>query len=637
MTSDMRRSSWTRRSSENWIGVLITMALLLPVMAGADEEADELAEYIRASYTKYEHQIPMRDGVQLFTAVYVPKADTTDYGMMLIRTPYSVSPYGVDNYPRRLGPSEIFAREGFIFVEQDVRGRYMSEGEFIEMTPHQINKSSLDVVDESSDAYDTIEWLVKHVPNNNGKVGMYGVSYPGFYAAAGMIDAHPALVAASPQAPIADLFRGDDSYHNGAFMLAANFGFFTFFEKHEEPQRPRERVDFDFKTKDGYQFYLDMGPLVRADSLYFHGENPYFTESLDHATYDDHWQARSIDRFIDDVPPAVMTVGGWFDAEDLAGPFKVFRAVEKSGNKANHLVMGPWSHGGWHWGDGNELGDVRFHVKTSEYFRDEVEFPFFNHHLHGEGDSDLPKALVFQTGTNQWRRYDQWPPKKVRPRTLYFGEAGALSFEVPSDDAAIDTWVSDPARPVPFTERITTWVPRSYMVADQRFAAKRTDVIVYQTEPLEEDLAIAGPITPQLWVTTTGTDADFVVKLIDVYPDDYPDIEPNPARVVMGGYQQLLRGEPMRAKFRHDLTNPEPMEPGELTLLEFEMPDVCHVFRRGHRVMVQLQSSWFPLVDRNPQTFVDIPRASVDDFVAATHAIHRTSSAPSAIVLPVLP
>ncbi|MBT3342601.1 MAG: CocE/NonD family hydrolase [Gemmatimonadetes bacterium] len=640
------------------------MALLLPVMVDADEEADELAEYIRANYTKYEHQIPMRDGVRLFTAVYVPKADTTDYGMMLIRTPYSVSPYGVDNYPRRLGPSEIFAREGFIFVEQDVRGRYLSEGAFIEMTPHQADKSSSAVVDESSDTYDTIDWLVKHVPDNNGKVGMYGVSYPGFYVAAGMIDAHPALVAASPQAPIADLFQGDDSYHNGAFMLAANFGFFTFFEKHEEPQRPRDRVDFDFKTTDGYQFYLDMGPLVRADELYFHGGNPYFTESLDHATYDDHWQARSIDHFIDDVPPAVMTVGGWFDAEDLAGPFKVFRAVERNGNKANHLVMGPWSHGGWHWGDGNELGDVRFHVKTSEYFRDEVEFPFFNHHLHGEGDSELPKALVFQTGTNQWRRYDQWPPKSVRQRALYFGAAGSLSYEplgATSEaspertssitgmaqagqasgslplDPGIDTWVSDPARPVPFTEQITTWVPRSYMVADQRFASKRTDVMVYQTEPLEEDLAIAGPITPKLWVTTTGTDADFVVKLIDVYPNDYPDIEPNPARVRMGGYQQLVRGEPIRAKFRNDLTTPEPMVPGELTLLEFEMPDVCHVFRRGHRVMVQVQSSWFPLVDRNPQTFVDIPRAAAADFVAATHTIHRTAQAPSAILLPVLP
>jgi putative CocE/NonD family hydrolase len=468
---------------------------------------------------------------------------------------------------------------------------------------------------------------------------MWGVSYPGFYAAAGMIDAHPALVAASPQAPVVDLFQGDDSYHNGAFFLAANFGFFTFFKEHNEPSRPGSRLPFDYGTEDGYDFFLRLGPLSQSEEKYFHYENPYWTQLLEHTTYDDFWKARSLDRHIANVAPAVMTVGGWFDAEDPVGPLRVFRAVAKNDpDAANHLVMGPWPHGVWSWGTGEGLGDVRFDSKTAEFYREKVEFPFFDQHLNGNGEAGLPTALVFETGTNVWRRYDTWPPKRTVERRLFFREKGALSFDPATGDAGADEYVSDPARPVPFVNTIVNGMPKSYMVADQRFAAKRPDVLVYQTEPLDEDLTVVGPISPELWVSTSGTDSDFVVKLIDVYPYDFPDNDPNPADIRMGGYQQLVRGEPFRAKFRNGLEEPEPMVPGELTRIAFDMPDICHVFRRGHRIMVQVQSSWFPLFDRNPQTWVDnIFLADEADFVAATHRLYHEPQQASYLEVKVLP
>lgn len=617
--------------------VLATTMLVAAQENDKDEKAEKLATYIKASYTKYEHEIPMRDGKRLFTALYVPKDDSRPYPIMLFRTPYNVRPYGVDQYRRTLGPSENFAREGFIFAYQDVRGRFMSEGEFIEMTPHRPDKKGSADIDESSDTYDTIEWLVKNVPNNNKKVGMWGISYPGFYTAAGMIDAHPALAAASPQAPVSDLFRGDDCYHNGAFFLAANFGFFTFFEKHEEPTRPKPRVPFDYETKDGYEFFLEMGSLSQADAKFFHHENPYWTDLIVHTVYDDFWKERNITVHIDNVPPAVMTVGGWYDAEDLVGPLNIFHAIEENDPAtSNHLVMGPWSHGGWAWGDGDRLGHVRFNSKTSEFYREKIEFPFFDHHLNGNGEADLPKAWVFETGTNRWRRFASWPPRGTEIRKLYFRAGGGLSFNPPTEESAADEYVSDPARPVPFVDDIVHGMPQAYMVNDQRFASKRTDVLVYQTEPLTEDVTVLGPISPELWMSTSGTDSDFVVKLIDVYPHDYPDNDPNPAGVRMGGYQQLVRGEPFRAKFRNSLEKPDPMVPGQLTRIAFTMPDIAHVFRRGHRIMVQVQSSWFPLVDRNPQTFVDIPSASAGDFRKATQRVARSKDRSSSIGLPVM-
>ncbi len=605
----------------------------------AQDEGDELKKYIRASYTKFEYEIPARDGVKLFTSVYVPKDTSRPYAIMLTRTPYAVAPYGVDRYRDSLGPSETFTRAGFIFVYQDVRGRFMSEGEFIEMTPHRPNKASSADVDESTDTWDTTDWLVKNIPNNNGNVGIWGISYPGFYAAAGMIDAHPALKAVSPQAPVSDLFMGDDCYHNGAFFLAANFGFFRSFKKRGvEPARPERGAGFfDFGTPDGYEFYLQLGSLENADKRYFKGENPYWIDLLNHTTYDDFWKSRNIQPHLNNVPPAVMTVGGWFDAEDLRGPLAVFGSVdEKNPGISNHLVMGPWVHGGWAGGKGDHLGAVQFGANTSKYYQDQIEFPFFDFHLNGKDHGSFRKATVFETGTNRWRQFNSWPPASAKAAEYYLREQGKLANEPSTEPTAFDEYISDPDKPVPFVGYTALGMSREYMVADQRFAATRPDVLAYETESLRRDVIAAGPVSVSLWVSTTGTDADFVVKLIDVYPPDYPDPEPNPGEVRMGGYQQLVRGEPFRAKFRNSFETPVPMVPGELTKIEFDMPDVCHAFRKGHKIMVQIQSSWFPLVDRNPQQFLDIPWAKPEDFQKATQRISRSSNAPSSISLSII-
>ena len=596
----------------------------------------ELDAFIRASYTKYEHRIEMRDGERLFTAVYVPKDQSRLYGIMLMRTPYGVAPYGVDRLREGLGPSERFAREGFIFAYQDVRGRFLSEGEFEDASPHRVTKNDRGV-DESTDTWDTIAWLTANVEGNNGKVGMWGISYPGFFVAAGMIDAHPGLVAASPQAPVTDLYMGDDAYHGGAFFLASNFRFTSTFTRHEKPTTQGRGKPFDYGTVDGYEFFLGLGSLSQVDALHFHGESPFWTAMLEHTTYDEYWQARDISRHLRRTPPAVMTVGGWFDAQDPAGIFKIFRAIEKQApGTSNHLVVGPWSHGGWSRGDGDRLGDVRFLAETSEFYREEIEFPFFDRELNGAEHEDLPRVLVFETGTHRWRRFESWPPPSAVARKLHFRARGGLGF-MPSQEAdAADEYTSDPARPVPFVNRPVVGVPKEYMVSDQRFASKRPDVLVYETEPLAEDLTVVGPVSPELYVTTSGSDADFVIKLIDVYPEDFPDNDPNPSDVRMGGYQQLVRGAPFRAKFRSSFEKPEPMVPGELTRIAWTTPDVCHTFRTGHKIMVQVQSSWFPLVDRNPQTFVDIPNARPEDFQPARHQVSRSKGASSSVGILVL-
>lgn len=595
--------------------------------------------YVKEHYTKYEYEIPMRDGKKLFTAVYVPKDRSKTYPILLNRTPYSVAPYGVENYRPQLGPSEQFGKEGYIFAYQDVRGRYLSEGVFLEMTPHRPIKKSKADVDESSDTYDTVEWMISHVPVNNGKVGLYGISYPGFYAAAGMIDAHPALKAVSPQAPIGDLFMGDDAFHNGAFMLAANFGFYTSFrERKGPPARPENEPRFQFGTPSGYEFYLNMGPLYNSNERYLKNENPYWSDLLKHPNYDEFWKARNLVQYVKDVQPAVLMVGGWFDAEDLAGPLRLFRAVEENGRKSdNTLVMGPWPHGGWARIDGDRLGDLTFGDKTSLYFREKIEFPFFEHHLKGKGSPALPKAYLFETGTNQWRKFEKWPPQEATAKSLYLRADGKLTWEAPADNSGFDEYVSDPAHPVPYLNAVTQGMASDYMTADQRFASTRPDVLVYQTDPLEEDVTIAGPVTPKLFASTSGTDSDWVVKLIDVYPADYPDPQPNPRDVRMAGYQQLVRGEPIRGKFRRGFEKPEPFQPGRMEQVRYSMPDVCHTFRRGHRIMVQVQSSWFPLVDRNPQKFTDIPNARPEEFQKATQRIYRSRAGASAVEVLVLP
>lgn len=639
-----------RRISLTLLAVLL---LALPAARAQQAAPSQPAEdFIRSHYTKYEFRIPMRDGVHLFTAVYVPKPsafpnDPGPYPFLMQRTPYSVAPYGEDSYPRHLGPSEELEKSGYIFVYQDVRGRWMSEGTFVEMRPHIDVKKSPKDVDDSSDTYDTIEFLLKHVPNNNGKVGIWGISYPGFYTSASIIDSHPAIVAASPQAPMTNLFEGDDTYHGGAFMLSANFGFYApFFYPQQNPEDAEPPVAFNFPTPDSYEFYLKAGDINDLETKYLKGTNWLFDDQYKHDTYDSYWKSRDLEPHLKNIHCAVLVVGGWFDAEDLEGPYRVFSAMEKYNPETPlTLVEGPWVHGGWARSAGDHLGDIKFNANTGAYFRSHIQFPFFEHYLKGKGEP-LPKAIVFETGTDVWRHYDSWPPKAAKPRMLYFHAGGKLSFDPPAEASSEDEYVSDPNHPVPFVGYTTDTVPQRYMDDDQRFASYRPDVVTYETDPLTEDVTIAGPISPHLKVASSGTDSDFDVKLIDVYPDDYQDSSDGgeaSKRVLgapplfMGGYQELLRGEPFRAKFRNSMEKPEPLVPGKRTEINFTMPSIYHTFRRGHRIMIQVQSSWFPLTDRNPQTFTDIPYASPKDFKKATEQIFHQKDAASGVEVLVMP
>ena len=623
------------------------LVLLIPAGLLAQPPAEKPVPVAEA-YTKYEYRIPMRDGVRLFTAVYVPKDDSQTYPILMTRTPYSCAPYGVDRYPDSLKPGARYQKAGYIFVYQDVRGRWMSEGTFVNMRPHNPDKKSPKDIDESSDTYDTIEWLLKNVKGHNGKVGQWGISYPGFYAVCGMIDAHPALKAASPQAPVTEWFLGDDWHHNGALFLPHAFNFMANFGKpRPDPIKKNPFLPFDHGTPDGYKFFLDMGPLKNADTRYFKGDVAFWNEVMSHPNYDAWWQARNIRQYVKNIKPAVLTVGGWFDAENLFGALETFKKSEaNSPPPHNHLVMGPWDHGGWSKpGGGDKLGDVAFHAKTADFYQEKIEFPFFEYHLKGKGEDRHPKAWVFETGTNRWRRFDSWPPKDAKPTPLHLWHGGILS-ELPdlSRDAVdsvtpppnFDEFISDPAKPVPFINKTGIGMLREYMTADQRFAATRPDVMVYETPELTEDVTVAGPIEVELYVSTTGTDADWVVKLIDVYPDDYPDPKPNPADVKMGGYQQLVRGEPFRGKYRNNFEKPEPFKPGAIAKIKFTMPDVLHTFRPGHRIMVQVQSSWFPLVDRNPQTYCNIYEADAEAFQKQTHRVYRDTEHRSRITVHVL-
>lgn len=635
--------------------LLFLMALSGPAQAG--EDAKPPAYEPREHYTKYEYRVPVRDGRKLFTAVYVPKDQSRRYPFLMVRTPYGCGPYGVDRSGvQRLAPSEDFLKAGYIFVCQDVRGRHQSDGEFIEMTPHKPVKKAPADVDESSDTHDSVQWLLDRVPGHNGRVGLWGISYPGFYTAASIIDSHPAIKAASPQAPIADLFMGDDSYHGGAFMLAANFGFYTGFKPQQTPVLPpRQWPQFDWGTLDGYEFYLQHGNLdaLSARLAKDGGANPYFDTQLAHDRYDGFWQQRAITPHLKNIRAAVLTVGGWFDAEDLAGPLAIHRAIAKQSPATdNRLVMGPWVHGGWVGAPGRQLGRVQFHQPTSEQFQQDVLLPFFEQHLRADGEAKAPKlplakATVFETGTNVWRRYDAWPPKEAQPRTLYFAPGGRLSFTPPAAaQPEFDSWVSDPNRPVPFVGHTTLGVPQDYMVGDQRFAATRPDVLTFRSDVLEEDVVIAGPIVARLFASTSGTDADWVVKLIDVYPPELEEEAANkrkprsedaePGESPLGGTQQLVRGDPLRGRFRHGFEQPEAMVPGRVEELRVALQDVNHSFRRGHRIMVQLQSSWFPLIDRNPQTFVPIRSARPEDFQPATQKLYRWQGQASGMEVKVL-
>jgi putative CocE/NonD family hydrolase len=591
--------------------------------------------YLEKHYTKKEYRIPMRDGIKLVTAVYSPKDTTTTYPILIWRTPYSLGAYGEDKYVKtRTKPWHHLAEAGYIIVFQDVRGRFMSEGEYVNMRPYIPNKKDNKDVDESTDTYDTIEWLVNHIPNHNNKVGMWGISYPGFYASMGAIDAHPALKAVSPQAPIADWFTGDDFHHKGAFSLALGFPFFSVFGIPRTKLVSKWPGEFDFPTPDGYRFYLDMGPLKNANKKYLQGKIPFWNYIMAHGTYDESWKTRDILPNLRNIKPAVMVVGGWFDAENAYGALHTYQAIEKyNPGIINILVMGPWYHGGWVRSDGSKLGDISFDSPTGEYYVKNIELPFFNYYLKDKGEFNLPEAYVFETGTNQWKTYSQWPPENINREKLYLGQNHSLSSSPPSNsEDFFHQYISDPAKPVPFTAKITTDIPKKYMIEDQRFAATRPDVLVYKSERLEKDITIVGPIAADLFVSTTGTDSDWVVKLIDVWPDDTPGTE----NAVLGGYQMLLRGEILRGKFRNSFENPGPMEPGKITPIQFTMNDVNHTFKKGHRIMVHIQSSWFPLFDRNPQKFVDIYNAEESDFQIAAQRIYFSSQFPSGLILNVL-
>jgi len=559
--------------------------------------------YVRDHYTKMQKLIPMRDGVKLSTVIYVPKEESKKYPIMFNRTPYSAGPYGETEYKMSLGPSMLFAREGYIFVYQDVRGRYLSEGKFVATRPYIQNKKKKTDIDETSDTYDTIDWLVKNIPHNNGKVGTWGISADGFYATMTTIDAHPALKAASPQAPVTDWFMGDDRHHNGAFFLMGTFSFLSYFgTPRPEPTAESARSFAAYGTPNAYEFYKNLGPLKNVNEKYFKGENSIWNDMMDNESYSSFWQSRTPVPHLKNIKPAVMTVGGLFDQEDLYGPLKTFGGIEKNKPASpNYLVMGPWIHGGWTRGDNDALGNIRFHSATGPYFRQEIELAFFNHYLKGAANPDLPKATIFETGSNQWKKYSAWPPVEAQEKNLYFHADGKLSFEAPTATSdSFDEYISDPDKPVPYTKEIRIDRGSDFMYEDQRFAATRPDVLVYQTEVLDRDVVVAGNLMADLFVSTTGTDVDFVVKLIDVYPGDAPNDSPIPG-TKMGGFQLMVRGEVMRSKFRKSFSAPKAMVPGELTEVKFDMQDASHCFKKGHRLMVQVQSSWFPLVDRNPQ------------------------------------
>jgi putative CocE/NonD family hydrolase len=514
----------------------------------------------------------------------------------------------------------------------------MSEGDFVDMRPQRSAVLGAKT-DESTDTFDTIEWLVNHAPLAGGRVGMWGISYPGFYTTAGLVEAHPALKASSPQAPILDWFIGDDWHHNGALMLPHAFNFMATFGRPRPAPTTKFNPTFDHDNVDGYDFFLQMGPIAQANAVYFKNDVPFWNEVMKHGMYDEFWKSRTLRPQLQRIRPAVMTVGGWFDAENLYGALETYRAIEKNGpNTSNTLVMGPWSHGGWSRSDGESLGPLKFNAKTAVFFREQIELPFFEFYLKGKGQQPATEAWVFQTGTEQWLQLPAWPPP-VESRGLYFRAGGKLAYQPPPDDDDGDTfdeYTSDPAKPVPYLEKITIGMTPDYMTEDQRFAGRRTDVLVYEGDVLQDDLAIAGPIQVELQVSTTGTDSDWIVKLIDVYPNDYPDPNPNPTGRRMGGFQQMVRGDVMRGKFRQGFDRPQPFAPSQPATVSFRLPDVCHVFRTGHRLLVQVQSTWFPLIDRNPQTFVDIYTAKPEDFIKAKQRVYRSTERASRLILPVV-
>ncbi|WP_041342348.1 CocE/NonD family hydrolase [Runella slithyformis] len=605
------------------------------------------SEWVKQNYTKAEYDVAMRDGTNLHTIVYTPKdaSAAKTYPFLMQRTCYSVAPYGEGKYPGQLGPNKFLMQEKYIFVYQDVRGRYMSEGTWTNMTPQIAHKTSKTQVDESSDTYDTIEWLLKNIPHHNGRVGQWGISYPGFYTVAGALSQHPSLKASSPQAPVSDFFF-DDFHHNGAFTQGYFLTFPVFGIQHPKPTADNWWLPglINANTQDGYQFNLDLGPLKNFDTYY--KDNFFWQEHKEHPNYDEFWKKRSIVPHLTNVKHAVMTVGGWFDAEDLYGPLTVYKTLERNNPGAyNTLVMGPFGHGRWSQETGHTLhSNVYFGDSIATFYQREIETTFFHHFLKGPGDgkTGLPDAYLFDTGKKAWQQFDRWPAAAATKKTLYFHSGGKLSFEAPKQAAPGYTeYVSDPHKPVPYIENSTAtmgFTPFDYMSEDQRFAARRTDVLVFQTEPLTEDVTLGGEIMAKLNFSTTGTDADFFVKLVDVYPGNEPDHAYLPHKnITLSNYHQMVRSEIMRARFRNSFEKPEPLIANKITPLNFRLQDVLHTFKKGHRIQIQVQSTAFPLFDRNPQKYVpNIYLAEDKDFIKATHRVYHQTGVFSGIEVEIL-
>ncbi len=601
--------------------------------------------WLKNNYVKKEVMIPMRDGVTLFTAIYEPKDNSTKHPILYNRTPYSVRPYGIDKWKTFYDNHYMkYIREGYILVYQDVRGRYMSEGNFMDIRPFNPNKKANEI-DEASDTYDAIEWLT-HNTNSNQQVGVMGTSYPGFYATMASLSGHPALKAVSPQAPVTDWFIGDDFHHNGAFCIMDGFDFYTSFGKpRKEPSTEGNKApQYKYNTADNYDFYLKMGAIKNAFKPQYMDTNVTFWKDLyAHPNYDAWWQQRNVRKYMSNIKPAMLVVGGLFDAEDCWGAWNLYKAIEKQNNAShyNTIVMGPWVHGGWSRTNGNKLGNVQFGSNTAEYYQNKIEFPFFQKHINNKTEAsynNITEANIFFTGQNQWKHLSTWPPQETQLTKLYLKENNALSFNSPTNIKSESIYISDPAKPVPYTEDVHLDRTREYMTDDQRFAARRPDVLVFETEVLQEDITIAGPIMANLFTSISTTDADFVVKIIDVFPNDFKynydkTIEAN---TPLEGYQMLVRGEVFRGRYKTGYDKPTAFVPNKVTPINYEMPDIAHTFQKGHKLMIQIQSSWFPLIDRNPQQFVNIFTCDDKDFVKANIRILHNKQYPSHIVLPVL-
>ncbi len=614
--------------------MVLSPAVALGQRAAPDAAA---AAQVRAMYSKREVYVTMRDGTRLFTNIYAPRDTTRSYPILLMRTPYSIAPYGADAFPGVLGPWKAFQEDGYIFVNQDVRGRYMSEGYFQFMTPHLAVKRDSRDVDEASDTYDTIDWLVKNIAHNTGRVGTWGNSAPGFFVASGMIDAHPAHKAAYPSAPMIDWWLGDDRHHNGAFTLTQTINFLSSFDQPrtgpttQYPPRPNPG------TQDGFAFHMQQGPLSMYSKGYYQGRVAFFDSIAAHPDYDAFWQRRAIWKHLKDIKPSVLVVGGWYDAEDRFGPIRLNRSLDSiSRSTSATFVMGPWSHGAWNRVTGDQFGPLAFGTNTGDFFRDSIGVPFFSCALKERCGKGLPRVRMFVTGSNTWRTFDTWPPREAQATAFYLNDHGTLTLRRSGDRNGLDTYVSDPMKPVPYTQTLSFGYAREYPTEDQRFASRRPDVLTYVTEPLAEDLTVAGPIDVKLHVASTGTDADFIVKVVDVFPLESPPQYPGGPR--LDAYEQLVHGNVFRARWRRSVEKPIPLMPNQPDSIAFALEDVMHTFAKGHRMMVQVQSTWFPLIDRNPQTYVaNIYRARQEDFRKATMTVFHSSSRASSITVRTLP